>query len=292
MTQGEHGEPGRPIRRGASAGMPDAASKQVRGDGRSAVDLSVCFSGKTVVVTGGASGIGAATASLLSAWGATVLRADRDWAARASASGGQPGRSLHVVADVGTGAGRAAIAARADEAGNVIGLVNCAGLFVESADWHTADRWREVMEVNLLGPVELCRLLAPALRQSSGAVVNVGSISGSIAQNGLGAYAASKAGLAAATRSMAISLGKLGVRINTVSPGWIWTRPNQLKTGNDRPKWDAQVSQWTCLGRGGDSGEVATVIAFLLSPLASYIHGANIVVDGGYLCLGPEGNSS
>jgi len=145
------------------------------------------------------------------------------------------------------------------------------------------------MGTNLFGPVELCRMLADDLAAMRGSIVNVASVSAYVAQPGLAPYSTSKAALIALTRNLALSLGTRGVRVNSVSPGWIWTRPNQVATNNDREAWERRVSRYSCLGRGGESLEIANVICFLLSPLASYVDGADIAVDGGYLCLGPEG---
>ena len=122
-----------------------------------------------------------------------------------------------------------------------------------------------------------------------GAIVNVSSISARIAQPDRWTYNSAKGAVQNLTRCMALDLAPYGIRVNSVSPGWIWTREVEKAAGGNRAKWEPVWGDFHILRRLGETVEVAAAILFLLSPDASFITGADLPVDGGYQALGSEG---
>jgi NAD(P)-dependent dehydrogenase (short-subunit alcohol dehydrogenase family) len=238
------------------------------------------FAGRRALVTGGASGIGHASAQRLRAGGAEVVLLDHGTAVDAVAA--ELGATA-VRADVRDEAAvDAAVAAAADALGGPADLlVNAAGIyrFAPLAELDAAG-WDETLAINLRGAFLVGRAVARRLAGAPGAIVNVSSMAARLgdAAEPAAHYAASKAGLLALTRQMAVEWGPR-VRVNAVSPGVIDTPMLRLMDDPDggRAYLDARVP----LRRLGTAGEVADVIAFLLSDAAAYITGADVPVDGG-----------
>lgn len=238
--------------------------------------------GRRYVVTGAASGIGAATVIALAEAGARVLAADLAW--DDLAGGGE--RVERVALDVadreqwvelarrlgrdGTAAELAESNARLD------GLVNAAGITRRARlDDATADDFAHAFAVNAIGPALGMQVLAP-LMPPGGSIVNVGSAAGTMAHYGI-AYGASKWALRGVTKTAAMELGPRGIRVNLVSPGFIETPMTA-----SAPDGFREVNlEATPLGRTGGPEEVAAVIAHLLSADASYVTGTEVAVDGG-----------
>ena len=240
-----------------------------------------------IAVTGGASGIGLAAARRV-ARDYPVLLVDRNAgsleAARAElADGPRPVRTATV--DV-TDDAQVAVAFNSLPDGDYLrGLVNCAGIF----DHHPAaemplDAWRRVLEVNLTGTFICCQQAYRRMRAGS-AIVNISSIGGKAGLRGRSNYAASKAGVAMLTRCLAVEWAADGIRVVTVTPGQILT-PMVQRAIDQGLQSHETVARRVPLARFGAPGEVANVIAFLLSDDASYVTGVDVPIDGGWLAFG------
>lgn len=249
----------------------------------SAIDLG----GRLAVVTGAASGIGAAAARALAKAGARVVLADRDATgadALAAQLRGKGAAAWGAALDVTDLAAVRTFAERLGrEQGDTAILVNNAGLLVRRGidDPDAEAIVRQVMDVNLHGAFAMLRAFLPALRKTKGCIVNVASGAAFSAQANCAGYSASKAALHMLTQTLAVDLGADGVRVNAVAPGVIET-PMTAATRSD-PARLAGFLKRTPAGRLGQPDEVAAAILFLASPLASYINGTTLPVDGGFL---------
>lgn len=172
------------------------------------------------------------------------------------------------------------------EIGAVDSLINNAAVQIERPLTETsASEWDQVMSTNLRAAFLLSKVTLPFLRRPGGSIVNISSVHAIATSGRLGAYAVSKAGLAALTRGLAVELGPLGIRCNAILPGAIDTpmlRSNVRSRGDDGAAVLERLRRATPLGRIGLPAEIAEVAAFLADPTASsFVSGALIVVDGG-----------
>jgi NAD(P)-dependent dehydrogenase (short-subunit alcohol dehydrogenase family) len=250
------------------------------------------FEGKTAIVTGGASGIGEATARRLAELGAHVhlLDFDRDRAAQVCDELSSEGRSCAFDAlDVSDGEALAlAVEEVAHERDTIDALVNCAASFLAAGLHATRADWDRSLSVNVWGYANAVRLVSAHMPPGS-AVVNLASISAHVAQPDRWTYNATKGAIVSMTRCQALDLSERGIRVNAVSPGWIWTAEVARAAGGDRATWEPVWGRYHMLRRLGEPREVAHAIVFLLSPEASFITGTELLVDGGYLGLSAEG---
>ncbi len=251
--------------------------------------MNLELAAKRVLVTGAASGIGRATALLFAAEGAAVMVADLDESgagetvAMIEAGGGRAG---FVTGDVALRqTARAYVEATVDRFGGLDVLVNDAGVesFAELVDTDD-EAWERMFGVNAKGPYMVIQAAARHLRRSPGAaIVNVASAAGLRGHGGLTAYSASKAALILMTRCLAHELGPHDVRANTVCPGFIDTPTSRRWTdmlGGTEAALEA-VAGALAIRRPGRPEDVAAMIVTLASPVASYVTGAVVPVDGG-----------
>lgn len=251
------------------------------------------LNGKVAIVTGGANGIGRATADAFMERTARVVIADIDAGngqAAAAELTTRGGEVIFVNADVSREGGiEQVMKAAIDAFGRIDILVNCAAVFIMRGIEATVSEWERILAVNVIGYALCAKHLVPHLiKVGGGAIVNVCSISGYIAQPGYLTYNASKGAVATMTRCMALDLARYNIRVNAVSPGTVWTNANAkylLETrGFDRPAADRSpdVGGRHMIRRCADPSEIAEAIVFLASDSASFITGANLMVDGGY----------
>ena len=245
--------------------------------------MSHDFGGKTAIVTGAASGIGAAVARELAAGGARVMVADlhADAAEKLAAEIGSAAFA-HAVDVSDPAAVEAMVAAAVAETGALHLLVNNAGIGgpAEPVGNYPVDGWRKVMSVNLDGVFYGLRYGLPAIEAAGGgAVVNMASILGSVGFASASAYVAAKHGVVGLTKVAAMEYATKGIRVNAVGPGFIKT---PLLDENLTPEALEAIKGMHPVQRLGTSEEVSALTCFLLSDAASFVTGSYHLVDGGY----------
>jgi NAD(P)-dependent dehydrogenase (short-subunit alcohol dehydrogenase family) len=246
------------------------------------------FEDQVAIVTGGANGIGAATARRLAGEDAAVVVADLDLAAAEQIAGAiqaEGGRAHAVQVEVSQRSQvEAMLAAALDAYGHVDVLANIAGiaLFEPFLDL-SEEAWRKVLDVNLTGVYLCSQVVARHMveRGIEGRIVNMASTNGLVAEAQLAHYNASKFGVVGLTMTMAIELAPYNIRVNSVCPGLIRTR--LTRTIVDDPEWREDYMKLIPLNRPGEPEEVASAVAYLASTDSGYITGHQLVIDGGQI---------
>jgi meso-butanediol dehydrogenase/(S,S)-butanediol dehydrogenase/diacetyl reductase len=242
------------------------------------------FIGRRALVTGGASGIGRATAIRLASEGAAVVAVDVDGtllATLAEEAGALEGSVSSLLGDVGSEAGvQAMVAESLTRLGGLDVVVNAAGVlsFTHTHE-QTLDDWTRLVTVNLTGTFLVCRESLTHLLATRGNIVNLASTSAHKGQPWASAYAATKGGVLAFTKSLAVEYASAGLRVNTISPGAIdtpITAAFHLPEGADIKL----IQRVTPIGSFGTPEGIAAAIAFVASDEASHMNGADVLVDG------------
>ncbi|MER3554178.1 MAG: short-chain dehydrogenase [Meiothermus sp.] len=241
------------------------------------------FSGKVVVITGGASGMGAAAAGEFTKAGAKVVLVDRnEEMARGVA------KELGAEALTGDVSGSkfcdSVIEQTMSRHGRLDVLVNAAGIIVRARGEDTSDAdWNRIMGVNVSGTFFMCRAAIRAMKPKGGAIVNFGSIWGDLGAAGVAAYCASKGAVHNLTRALALEHAAEGIRINAVCPGEVNTP--MIKSERKEPvtpELMARLAATVPMGRLADPSEIAHMVLFLASEKASYMTGSLVLVDAGF----------
>ena len=246
------------------------------------------LTGKTALVTGGSRGIGRAIVLRLATQGADVAFSYKGNATAAAevvaAIEGMGRRALSVQADARSQEGAEALVKSVLEAFTKLDiLVNNAGITRDDLIMRmSVEAWRDVLETNLSGAFFMTKAVTrPMLKARSGRIINITSVSGQAGQMGQANYSAAKAGLIGLTKATARELASRSITVNAVAPGFVLTEltqdlPDALKD---------EITSRTPLGRFGETGEVASAVAFLASDEAAYITGQVLAVDGGLVMM-------
>ncbi len=245
--------------------------------------------GKVAIVTGGATSIGAAVVEALAASGTNVAIADIAVSSGEKLAKNLGDGVLFLKTDISFDHDiERCIAETIRKFGRLDFVVNAACTYLDNGMNSTREEFLQSVNINVAGGFILTQKAWPHLKKTKGAVVNFSSIGAKVAQPGRCLYPMSKGAVHQLSRNEALLLANDGIRVNTVSPGWTWCTVLDDISGGDKAKTDHVARPFHILGRVGKQQEIADAVLFLCSDHASFITGADIPVDGGYMALGPE----
>ncbi|GAB6028121.1 hypothetical protein CHUAL_002339 [Chamberlinius hualienensis] len=250
--------------------------------------------GKVAIVTGGASGMGAATAKRLASYGVILALADvngddlakvakecTDISEKFNIS-----KPLIIVGDLSCGTTRAKLVEETISTfGKLDILANIAGIAPPSSIFDkTMENADKMFNILLIAVYDLCRLASHHLVKTKGSIINISSVCGHHGNFGNPAYTVAKAGVIQLTKIVALELGEYGVRVNSISPGAIKTNIIKTASGESNIKFFEELVQTnSTMKRVGEPDEIAKVITFMISDENLYMNGSDVVIDGGYL---------
>ena len=242
--------------------------------------------GKTIIVTGGATGIGQAFALTSAAYGARVMIADLNSADETlELIKNNGGEASYVKTDVSDEASAKAMAQAAVEwSGRIDGLINNAAYFREVKltpfEEISTEIWDRIFDVNVKGIWQCCKGVMPAMRESGGgSIINISSVVAVAGQPGYLHYVATKGAVLSMTKGLAKECGSANVRVNTIAPGFVITDATK-----DRPiEWQQSFLKARAISREERPTDLAGTAVYLLSELSSFVSGQTIVVDGGHI---------
>jgi dihydroanticapsin dehydrogenase len=251
---------------------------------------------RVAVVTGAAEGLGKGIAQVLADAGANVAVFDRN-----------AGVGEQTAAELSQQAGLRCMFARCDISredqiadavqrtvaalGAPTVLVNNAGIFILKGIDAAVEEWQEIMSVNIMGPALVAKHVVPHMRAAGGgAIVNIGSVSALIAQKGFLTYSATKAAVVAMTRCMALDLADDHIRVNSVSPGAVWSATveriaQEQGLSKEAAAREPNLGLEQMIQRPADPIEIGRAVAFLASDDASFVTGSNLIADGGWTAV-------
>tara|TARA_B100001939_G_scaffold317850_1_gene304794 strand:- start:2500 stop:3285 length:786 start_codon:yes stop_codon:yes gene_type:complete len=245
--------------------------------------------GKAAILTGSATSIGAVVAESFVKAGVSVIIADIAEEPGQALADRLGDKAIFVKTDVTSDTDLDNCINNAlDNFGRLDFVINIACTYLDNGMDSTREEFLQAVNVNVAGGFMLVQKARPHLKKTKGCVVNFGSISAKRAQPGRLLYSMTKGAIHQITRNEALLLAEDGIRVNTVSPGWIWCGIMDQVTGGDRARTDKVAAPFHINRRVGDPEEVADTVLFLCSDHASFINGADIPVDGGYTAIGPE----
>ena len=245
------------------------------------MNTSFDFTGKTALVTGGVSGIGAATSLAFKRAGANVIACGLTREELEAAHGDERFAGIDIrpldVTDAAAVRGFVSGLSRLDY------VVNCAGIIQRDAE-HDPEIFARVLDVNLNGGMRVTAAARPLLAQTKGAVVFIGSVMSFFGGPKQPAYSASKGAVRNLTMSLACAYAADGIRVNAIAPGWVIT--NLSRGARENPVRNAEIMSRIPLGRWAGTEEIADPMLFLCSDAARYMTGTVMIVDGGYTSVG------